>query len=323
LTLAEPRTPVADDWVQRMIDSPGRSGHLKSGEHTTHYLEWGDASNPQVLLLLHGFRGHAHWWDFVAPWFAADYRVIAPDFSGMGDSSPRLNYQRSDFVAEVRAILEMIGPKEVTLVGHSFGGRIAVFAAHEYPQLLARAIVIDTNIGFADQPLRTRFVHRPKKIYPEFKTACARFRFVPDEPPILPRIMQHLAAHSIKQQDGGYTWKFDEKPIGSGWEQVAEGELLAISICRWTSSPGNSARWCRRHWRIESARLCAMGADPLSYRPPTIMFPWISPWRWLLCCARCLSSRSPRYTATGPLYGPQAPWRPAAARHVSPGTSRR
>jgi pimeloyl-ACP methyl ester carboxylesterase len=209
-----------------MIDSPGRSGHLKSGEHTTHYLEWGDPSNERVMLLLHGFRGHAHWWDFVAPWFAADYRVIAPDFSGMGDSSPRLDYHRSDFVAEVLAILKMIGPKAVTLVGHSFGGRIAVFAAHEYPHLLQRAIVIDTNIGFADQPLRTRFVQRPKKIYPDFKTACARFRFIPDEPPILPRIMQHLAAHSIKEQDGGYTWKFDQNPIGSGWEHVAEGELL-------------------------------------------------------------------------------------------------
>ena len=204
LSSVETHAPVADDWVQRMIDSPGRSGHLKSGEHTTHYLEWGDASNPRVLLLLHGFRGHAHWWDFVAPWFAADYRVIAPDFSGMGDSSARLNYHRSDFVAEVLAILKMIGAKAVTLVGHSFGGRIAVFAAHEYPQLLAHAIVIDTNIGFADQPLRTRFVQRPKKIYPDFKTACSRFRFVPDEPPILPRIMQHLAAHSIKQQDGGF-----------------------------------------------------------------------------------------------------------------------
>ena len=158
----------------------------------------------------------------------------------MGDSSTRLNYHRSDFVAEVLAILKMVGPKAVTLVGHSFGGRIAVFAAHEFPQLLARAIVIDTNIGFADQPLRTRFVHRPKKIYPDFKTACARFRFVPDEPPILPRIMQHLAAHSIKQAGRRLHLEIlDEKPIGSGWEQVAEGELLGDIDCRWTSSPGN------------------------------------------------------------------------------------
>jgi pimeloyl-ACP methyl ester carboxylesterase len=227
LSFAETRAPVADDWVQRMIDTPGRSGHVRSGDHVTHYLEWGDPSNARVLLLLHGFRGHAHWWDFVAPWFAQEYRVIAIDFGGMGDSSSRPKYSRSDFVAEVHATLEMIGPKEVTLVGHSFGGRISVFVAHEYPQLLKRALIIDTNIGFADQPLRTRFMQRPKKVYPDLATACARFRFVPDEPPILPRIMRHLALHSIKHQADGFTWKFDEKPVGSvGWEQIAEGELL-------------------------------------------------------------------------------------------------
>ncbi len=227
LSFAETRAPVADDWVQRMIDTPGRSGHLKSGDHVTHYLEWGEPSNARVMLLLHGFRGHAHWWDFVAPWFAGEYRVIAIDFGGMGDSSFRLKYSRSDFVAEVHATLQMIGRKEVTLVGHSFGGRIAVFVAHEYPQLLKRALIIDTNIGFADQPLRTRFMQRPKKIYPDLATACARFRFVPDEPPVLPRIMQHLALHSIKSDGGGFVWKFDERPVGSvGWEQVAEGELL-------------------------------------------------------------------------------------------------
>jgi pimeloyl-ACP methyl ester carboxylesterase len=227
LSSVETRAPVADDWVQRMIDTPGRSGHLKSGDHITHYLEWGESSNARVMLMLHGFRGHAHWWDFVAPWFAKDYRVIAIDFGGMGDSSARLEYTRADFVSEVHGALTMIGPKDVTLVGHSFGGRIAVFAAHAYPQLLQRTIIIDTNIGFSDQPLRTRFTHRPKKVYPDLATACARFRFVPDEPPILPSIMQHLALHSIKRQGEGFVWKFDDKPIGKTMgDQVAEGDLL-------------------------------------------------------------------------------------------------
>jgi pimeloyl-ACP methyl ester carboxylesterase len=227
LTREETKAPASDDWVQRMIDTPGRSGHLKTGEHVTHYLEWGDRSNTRVLLLLHGFRGHAHWWDFVAPWFAKDHRVMAIDFGGMGDSSVRLKYSRADFVAEVHAMLQMIGPKEVTLVGHSFGGRIAVFVAHEYPQLLKRTIVIDTNIVFADKPMRTGFTQHPKKIYPDLATACERFRFVPEEPPILPRIMRHLALHSIKQQTDGFVWKFDESLIGSvGWELAAEGELL-------------------------------------------------------------------------------------------------
>ena len=219
--------PVADDWVQRMIDSPGRSGHLKSGDQLTHYLEWGDSSNARVLLLLHGFRGHAHWWDFIAPWFADDYRVIAIDFAGMGDSSSRLKYTRATFVAEVQAVIEMTGSKTVTLVGHSFGGRITVLAAHQYPQLLERALVIDSNIGFADQTTRHRFAPRPKKVYSDLETACNRFRFIPDEPPILPRIMRHLAVHSIKRQDDGFVWKYDDALLTNiDWEQVAEGELL-------------------------------------------------------------------------------------------------
>ena len=227
MSSVETLAPVADDWVQRMIDTPGRSGHLKSGEHLTHYLEWGDAANEQVMLLLHGFRGHAHWWDFVAPWFARDYRVIAIDFTGMGDSSYRPEYTRADFVGQVHAALKMIGRKAVTLVGHSFGGRIAVFAAHEFPELLQRAVIIDTNIVFADRPMRTRFEVRPKKVYADLAAACAKFRFVPDEPPILPRIMQHLALHSIRRQGEGFVWKFDDKPIGKmTGDPIAEGELL-------------------------------------------------------------------------------------------------
>src|SRR5476651_331972 len=117
LTPEEKIAPVADDWVQRMIDTPGRSGHLQSGDHLTHYLEWGDASNARVLLLLHGFRGHAHWWDFIAPWFANEFRVIALDFSGMGDSSPRQQYTRDSFVDEVHAVLTMLKSDSVTLIG--------------------------------------------------------------------------------------------------------------------------------------------------------------------------------------------------------------
>ena len=226
MSLEEKTASVADDWVQRMIDTPGRSGQLMRGEHRTHYLEWGGRSNPRVLLLLHGFRGHAHWWDFIAPWFADDYRVIAIDFAGMGDSSPRLKYTRATFVADVQAVIEMTGSKTV-LIGHSFGGRIGVLAAHQYPQLLERALVIDSNIGFADQTTRHRFAPRPKKVYSDLETACDRFRFIPDEPPILPRIMRHLAVHSIKRQGEGFVWKYDEALLSNiDWEQVAEGELL-------------------------------------------------------------------------------------------------
>lgn len=220
--------PIGDDWVQRMIDSPGRSGQLKTGEHITHYLQWGETSNPRVLLLLHGFLGHAHWWDFVAPWFAKDYRVIAMDFGGMGDSSPRATYSNACCVGEVGAVLQMLGSSKVTLIGHSFGGRITVFAANEFPQYLQRAIVIDTRIGFADRPARPRFKASVKRVYPDLASICDHFRFIPEEPPVLPRIMRHLAVNSAKRQSDGFVWKFDAALRGRvEWGPEIDGDVLA------------------------------------------------------------------------------------------------
>lgn len=217
---------VTDDWVQRMIDSPGRSAYQNDEGRRTHYLEWGDPCNPRVMLLLHGFLGHAHWWDFVAPWFAAEYRVMAIDFCGMGDSSHQPHYSNQVFVDQVGAVLRTIG-SPVTVVGHSFGGRITVFAAHAFPQLIARGIIVDTKLGFADRPFQPRFAPRPKRLYPDLALVHSRFRFVPEEPPVLPAIMQHLARHSANQLSDGYMWKFDEALLGGvDWRSVTEGELL-------------------------------------------------------------------------------------------------
>ena len=280
----EKTAPVADDWVQRMIDTPGRSGQLMTGEHRTHYLEWGDRSNPRVLLLLHGFRGHAHWWDFIAPWFADDYRVIAIDFAGMGDSSPRLKYTRATFVADVQAVIEMTGSKTVR-IGHSFGGRITVLAAHQYPQLLERALVIDSNIGFADQTTRHRFAPRPKKVYSDLETACDRFRFIPDEPPILPRIMRHLAVHSIKRQGEGFVWKYDEALLSNiDWEQVAEGELLKEMQVPVDFIAGEFSAVVPPELAQRIGKALRNGRGPIVIPSAYHHIPWTSHWRWSPRC---------------------------------------
>src|SRR5207248_2402848 len=50
-----------------------------------HYLEWGNHAAPP-LLLLHGFTGHARQWEYVAGELRADFRVLALDQRGHGDS---------------------------------------------------------------------------------------------------------------------------------------------------------------------------------------------------------------------------------------------
>ncbi|MDZ7686375.1 MAG: alpha/beta fold hydrolase [Gammaproteobacteria bacterium] len=50
-----------------------------------HYLDWGNADAPNVLLV-HGSQDHCHSWDWVADALCADYHVVVPDLRGHGDS---------------------------------------------------------------------------------------------------------------------------------------------------------------------------------------------------------------------------------------------
>jgi pimeloyl-ACP methyl ester carboxylesterase len=65
-----------------------------------HYLDWGSANKP-AFIMLHGISRVAHQFDHIAPYFTADYHVIAIDMRGHGDSawSPEGAYVVEDYVA--------------------------------------------------------------------------------------------------------------------------------------------------------------------------------------------------------------------------------
>lgn len=177
-----------------------------------HYLGWNldDTSKP-VLLLLHGFRSHAHWWDWTAPYLASGYRIVAPDLSGMGDSAHRENYAADTFAEDVIAFLEATQLSPVTAVGHSYGGSTLLRACANRPELFSRLILLDTSLTFGED------AHAPKTpprvlsnaSYPNLETAIARFVLRPRQPTSLPYLLQHIARHSARQHEDGWRWKFD------------------------------------------------------------------------------------------------------------------
>jgi pimeloyl-ACP methyl ester carboxylesterase len=175
-----------------------------------HYLEWAGPPEAPSLLLLHGYLAHAHWWDFVAPWLARRYRVIAPDFGGMGDSGHRTEYSHQLFHAEITGIVEALGIAGCAAIGHSFGGRALLYACNARPELFARAIVIDSRLGSVEDPVRGFDEEwRPKKRYPDAASILARFLLKPLEP-APEAAMRHLGRMSVREEAGGWVWKFDE-----------------------------------------------------------------------------------------------------------------
>jgi pimeloyl-ACP methyl ester carboxylesterase len=199
-------------WLDRALAQPGESRWAESAGQRIHYLEWAGPRNAPSILLVHGFRAHARWWDFTAPLLAADFRVVALDLGGMGDSDHRAVYSHDGFADDIAAVARQAKMRDTVLVGHSFGGIVAVDAVYRNPELFQRAILIDSKVSFEDDDHRTDGPPaHPPKVRSERAEALRRFKVVPEQEGIDSAIVRHVAEHSLRHVDGGWTWKFDPR----------------------------------------------------------------------------------------------------------------
>jgi haloacetate dehalogenase len=113
------------------------------------------------VLLLHGVPETSSIWRDVAPALAVGRRVLAPDLPGLGGSAYSGPFDIPSLVRQLAALVEAetagaAGP--VDLVGHDWGGSLALALAGERPDLVARLVVI--NAPYREVPL-VRAAHIP------------------------------------------------------------------------------------------------------------------------------------------------------------------
>ncbi len=114
-----------------------------------HVRDQGPRAAPAVLML-HGFGASLHTWDAWADALAAQHRVIRIDLPGSGLSPPDPTgiYTDARTADLVLSLLDQLQLQEVTLLGHSIGGRIAWrFAAH-HPERVSRLVLVAPD-GFS------------------------------------------------------------------------------------------------------------------------------------------------------------------------------
>lgn len=121
-----------------------RSVHHDIRGVTYHVNEWGDASNP-LLVLLHGWGDCGSTFQFLVDALLEQRYIIAPDWRGFGKSNSRAeSYWFPDYVADLDVLLEHYQPgKPVTLLGHSMGGNVARLYAGIMPERVAALINVE------------------------------------------------------------------------------------------------------------------------------------------------------------------------------------
>ena len=96
-----------------------------------------------VLLLLHGLGCDHTTWLPVIDQLSRRFTVIAPDLLGHGASDkPRADYSVGGYANGMRDLLTVLGIEQATVVGHSFGGGVAMQFAYQYPERTQRLVLV-------------------------------------------------------------------------------------------------------------------------------------------------------------------------------------
>lgn len=128
--------------------------HVTIHGHAVGYRRRGD-DDAQSILLIHGLAGSSKTWDAVIPSLAANFDVIAPDLLGHGESAkPTGDYSLGAYASGLRDFLALLDVRSVTIVGHSFGGGVAMQLAYQYPHLVDRLVLVGSGgLGREVSPL--------------------------------------------------------------------------------------------------------------------------------------------------------------------------
>lgn len=120
--------------------------------YTNSGVPWSDLAQAETLVFLHGFGGgsSAYEWSKVYPAFASEYKIIAPDLIGWGESEHiERNYQIEDYLTTIGEFLTQISSIPVTVVASSLTAAFIIRLAIARPELF-KSLILTTPAGLSD-----------------------------------------------------------------------------------------------------------------------------------------------------------------------------
>lgn len=140
-------------------------------------LDWGGTGD--AVMFVHGFGLNAHIWDDLAPRLTNEHRVLALTVRGWAPSdAPARGYTYATVANDIVTILDSLHIKRVTLIGHSFGGKIITAAALRYRGRVRSLVYIDAALLWAatDSVFKLRPFTRPAFVMPPGDSTLATYR---------------------------------------------------------------------------------------------------------------------------------------------------
>lgn len=199
-----------------------------------HLYRYGTAG-PLDVLAIHGMAGHGQRWKTLAERHLAEYTVGAPDLIGHGRSTWSAPWTLDANVSALTVLLEKEADKPVVVIGHSFGGMIALYLAAARPDLVDSLVLLDPAVS-----LDGRWMHEIAEAMlssPDYadrsearaEKASGAWADVPPE-----ELDQDLDAHLVAWPNGRVGWHICLPAMMAYWSELTRDIALPANRTRTT-----------------------------------------------------------------------------------------
>jgi pimeloyl-ACP methyl ester carboxylesterase len=97
-----------------------------------------------AVVLLHGYAETSHMWLPLMPQLATNHTVIVPDLRGAGNSErPQGGYDKKTMAKDIHELVQQLGFKQVSIVGHDIGLMVAYAYAAQFPSEVNKVVLMD------------------------------------------------------------------------------------------------------------------------------------------------------------------------------------
>jgi len=108
-----------------------------------HYKQFGDPLTKNTIILLHGLLGSMDNWRSQAQLLSTNNHIITPDLRNHGQSPHLSGMRYKDMAEDILHLADHLGLEQFDLLGHSMGGKVAMYLALNYPERLRRLVIVD------------------------------------------------------------------------------------------------------------------------------------------------------------------------------------
>lgn len=179
--------------------------------------EWGKTDAPP-LVLLHGLRGFSGTWRTLAASLGKQFRLIAFDQRGRGESDwdPLRNYYTDAYVSDLESVVDQLGLERFGLLGHSMGGTTSYVYAALHPERLAALVIEDiapgsSISGAGAQRIVTEMTGMPTG-FETWDEARRYWRAL--RPSLSDAAIEQRVVESLREAAGGrLVWRYDAEGI--------------------------------------------------------------------------------------------------------------